>query len=65
MPYFPSIGTFIVLIFCPLCQGTRDLTYHDFIANWSRLSDLNRPPAVYDTAALPDELSRLVTGDMI
>lgn len=27
---------------------------------WSRLSDLNRPPAVYDTAALPDELSRRV-----
>src|SRR3989344_5871062 len=25
---------------------------------WSRLSDSNRPPAVYGTAALPDELSR-------
>ncbi len=29
-----------------------------FNVSWSRLSDLNRPPAVYDTAALPDELSR-------
>ena len=25
---------------------------------WSRLSDLNRPPTVYKTVALPDELSR-------
>ena len=25
---------------------------------WSRLPDLNRPPTVYDTVALPDELSR-------
>ena len=27
---------------------------------WSRLSDSNRPPTVYKTVALPDELSRLV-----
>ncbi len=25
---------------------------------WSRLSDSNRPPTVYKTVALPDELSR-------
>lgn len=49
---------------CPLLAQFGKAKFHFLkIIKWSRLPDLNRPPAVYDTAALPDELSRLGAGN--
>src|SRR3989339_72293 len=40
-----------------LCEAVMGLLYL-FLQNWSRWSELNRQPTVYDTVALPIELHR-------
>jgi hypothetical protein len=46
-------------------MGKRKSGFAGLIFYWSRRSESNGQPAVYDTAALPIELRRLIKGKKV